>query len=132
MRIELLKFLYEVSKCDIEFSQFAINLGEWELVPVIVDDEVIAVMIEREGEIHLAIKQEPVAQSRPWREYLSKIVQPIIDKHGFVTTRIPSNDKEAIRFATRLGFKRLVFHGQIETFVMSQIKHRRRKCHSSQ
>lgn len=111
-----------------DLEQFAINLGEWELIPIIVSDVIIGVVAEKNGEIHLAIEQSLRNKSIYWRTHLNLIINPIIDKYGYVTTQVESDDEAARKFVHRLGFKDYSSLGNVTTYAMSQIKHRRKVC----
>ena len=129
MRPYLLKLLHRNSVPNMDLEQFAINLGEWELIPIIKNDVIIGAVAEKDGEIHMAI--EPQFRKKPayWRAYLKLIIKPLIDRHGYVTTQVDSDDHAARKFVHRLGFKDYSTLGNVTTFAMSQIKHGRKVCH---
>lgn len=128
MRPYLLELLHRNSASHIDFEQFAINLGEWELIPIIVNDVIIGAVAEKDGEIHMAIEPQFQKKSVYWRTGLKLIINPLIDKYGYVTTRIESDDNVARKFVHRLGFKDYSSLGNITTYAMSEIKHRRKVC----
>lgn len=129
MRPYLLELLHRNSAPHIDFEQFAINLGEWELIPIIVNDVIIGAVAEKDGEIHMAIEPQFQKKSIYWRTGLKLIINPLIDKYGYVTTRIESDDNVARKFVHRLGFRNYSSLGNITTYAMSEIKHRRKVCH---
>ena len=128
MRPYLLKLLHRNSAPNIELEQFAINLGEWELVPLIVNDVIVGTLAEKDGEIHMAIEPQFRKKSTYWRTGLKLLIEPLIDKYGYVTTKVKSDDQVARKFVHRLGFKDYSSLGNITTYAMSEIKHRRRVC----
>ena len=129
MRPELLKLLHRNSVPNMDLEQFAINLGEWELIPIMVNLEIVGTLAEKDGEIHMAIEPQFRKKSTYWRTGLKILIQPIIDKYGYVTTKVDSDDHAARKFVHRLGFKDYSTLGNVTTFAMSQIKHRSRPCH---
>jgi hypothetical protein len=128
MRPYLLKLLHRNSVPNMDLEQFAINLGEWELIPIITKDVIIGAVAEKDGEIHMAIEPQYRKRSTSWRTHLEIVIRPIIDKYGYVTTKVDNDDHEARKFVHRLGFKDYSVLGNITTFAMSQIKHGSRVC----
>lgn len=128
MRPYLLKLLHRNSVPNMDLEQFAINLGEWELIPIIKSDVIIGVVAEKNGEIHMAIEPQFRKKSTYWRTGLKILIKPLIDKYGYVTTRVESDDQVARKFVHRLGFKDYSSLGNITTYAMSEIKHRRKVC----
>lgn len=128
MRPYLLKLLHRNSVPNMDLEQFAINLGEWELIPIIVSDVIIGTVAEKNGEIHMAIEPQFRKKSTYWRTGLKKIINPLIDKHGYVTTRVEKDDLETRKFVRRLGFTYYDSLGGIATYAMSEIKHGRKVC----
>jgi len=128
MRPYLLKLMHRNSVPNMDLEQFAINMGEWELIPVISSDVIIGVVAENNGEIHLALEKQFINKSTYWRKHLNLIINPIIDKYGYVTTRVESDDHSTRKFVHRLGFKDYSSLGNITTYAMSKIKHGRKEC----
>jgi hypothetical protein len=123
-----LKMLHRNSVPNMNLEQFAINLGEWELMPIIIKDVIVGVVAERDGEVHMAIEPEYRKKSTYWRTGLKLLIKPIIDKYGYVTTRVESDDHVARKFVHRLGFKDYSSLGNVTTYAMSQIKHKGKVC----
>jgi len=128
MRPYLLKLLHRNSVPNMNLEQFAINMGEWELIPIISSDVIIGVVAENNGEIHMAIESQFRKKSTYWRTGLKILIKPLIDKYGYVTTRVESDDHVARKFVHRLGFKDYSSLGNITTYAMSTIKHREKVC----
>ncbi len=111
-----------------DLEQFAINLGEWELIPIMVNLEIAGTLAEKDGEIHMAIEPEYRKKSTYWRTGLKMLIKPLIDKYGFVTTKVDSDDHAAHKFVRKLGFKEYCSLGNVAIYVMSQIKHGSKVC----
>jgi hypothetical protein len=128
MRPYLLKLLHRNSAPNIELEQFAINLGEWELIPLIVNDVIVGTLAEKDGEIHMAIEPQFRKKSTYWRTGLKLLIEPLINKYGYVITRVKKDDLETRKFVRRLGFTYYDSLGEIAIYAMSEIKFGRKVC----
>jgi len=128
MRPYLLKLLHRNSVPNMDLEQFAISMGEWELIPLIINDVIAGTLAEKDGEIHMAIEPQFRKKSIYWRTGLKLLIKPLIDKYGYVTTQVESDDHVARKFVHRLGFKDYSSLGNVTTYAMSEIKHGRKVC----
>ena len=128
MRPLLLKMLHKHSCPEEDFEKFAVRFGEWNLTPILVKCEVAGVLVEKDGHIHMAL--EPVYRKRSiyWRKGLETLVQPLIEKYGYVTTVVAKDHMEAHDFVQKLGFKLTDADDQFTNYWMQKIVHRRREC----
>jgi hypothetical protein len=79
-------------------------LNDWEVIPVIADCVHAATVIAKGTELHIALAEgyKPKACQR---RVIKSFLQPLFDKHGFLTTRIPHHRLPQKRFVERVGFK---------------------------
>lgn len=78
-------------------------LPGWELVPVMHDGALAAVLMVKEAEVHVAA----LPQFRgKWlsRKKLVIILKPILDRRGYLTTRVMPDNHAGHAFVRRLGF----------------------------
>ncbi len=111
-----------------DLEQFAINLGEWELIPIFVKDVIVGAVAEKDGEIHLAIEKEYRKKSVYCRSNLNLIINPLIDLYGYVTTTVDSDDEDTQKFVRRIGFNYYNSIGNVTIYVMPKINEGRNKC----
>ncbi len=128
MRHHLLKLMHRNSVPNMDLEQFAINLGEWELIPIFVKDVIVGAVAEKDGEIHLAIERQYRKKSVYCRSNLNLIIKPLIDLYGYVTTTVDSDDEDTRKFVRRIGFKDYSNLGNVTTYAMSKIQEGRNKC----
>lgn len=62
------------------------------------------------SEIHVEFTREGVINRRKVREFLG----PLIDRMGFLTTRVPVDDEDSDRFVRRIGFRE---SGRTDEFI---------------
>ncbi len=128
MRPYLLKLMHRNSVPNMDLEQFAINLGEWELIPVLVKDVVVGAIAEKDGEIHLAFEKQYSNKSVFCKSNLNQIIKSMIDLYGYVTTTVDSDDEDTRKFVRRIGFKDYSNLGNVTTYAMSKIQEGRNKC----
>jgi len=75
----------------------------WEFYPIYRHGELAAFICYQGNEIH-CFRVESVNGMWLTHQTLERYVQPLIDKYGFVTTRVRDHNKTGQRFVTRLGF----------------------------
>lgn len=128
MRPLLLKMLHKHSCPEEDFEKFAVRFGEWNLTPILVKCEVAGVLVEKDGQIHMAL--EPMYRKRSiyWRKGLESLIQPLIEKYGYVTTLVVNDNTEAHSFVQKLGFKATIERGGITDYRLQKIVHRRKEC----
>lgn len=89
--------------CDFgNFDEFdlAVQLHEWELIPLYRGGGLVGVVMRKGSEIHVAIDAEHRVKS--WRDELRKIIRETRLAHGSVTTK--TIRESSAKFVTRLGF----------------------------
>lgn len=127
MRPFLLKILHKHTSPDEDFVKFAVRFGEWNLIPILVKCEVAGVLVEKDGSIHMALEPS-YRKSIYWRKGLESLIQPLIEKYGYVTTVVAKDHLKAHTFVQKLGFKLTSADGDFTNYWMPKIVHRRREC----
>lgn len=88
-------------KVFISRQEFLAGLEGWEIEPRRIDGDIIGVTIVRGAEFHFVT-------FGPRKAFPFSLVvdclQPIIDQHGFVRTRTPTEDLRQCRFNLLIGF----------------------------
>lgn len=128
MRPLLLKMLHKHSCPEEDFEKFAVRFGEWNLTPILVKCEVAGVLVEKEGEIHMVLEPFYRKRSIYWRKGLKGLIQPLIEKYGYVTTTVLKENEETHAFVQKLGFKSTDSSNIFTYYLMEKIVHRRKEC----
>jgi hypothetical protein len=77
-------------------------LEGWDMVPLLIEGKHAGTLIVRGMEVHFAVTERPTACVRgPVR----KMLEPVFDRYGMLTTKVPKGLGRAKRFVQRLGFK---------------------------
>jgi GNAT superfamily N-acetyltransferase len=90
---------------NIEFDEFAELTKDWVVEPVVVDGKEAGAVLINGVEMHACIL--PFAQCRWFGKRMYRLINEVIDKHGYAQTHATTQD--GIRFIERLGFKK---HGE--------------------
>lgn len=92
-------------------EEFMANLDEWEIEPVEVDGEVAFILLRKGPEFHFISfntgRPLTLKMGRSWLE-------PMLARHGHVTTRTPRHAERQHRFNRLVGFRPI---GESEFFV---------------
>lgn len=92
-------------------DQFARGLDAWEVEPVEVDGELAFAALTQGAEFHFTT----FGTGRPISLAMIRArLEPILARHGFVTTRTPKGESRQHRFNKLIGFKAV---GESEFFV---------------
>lgn len=93
-------------------------LANWEAVPLVIRDEVAGIGIVNGTEIHFALapayRNKGIQRTR-CRVYFA----PLLERRGYLTTRVYGDDQKAMRFIERLGFQRTWTEGPISHYMLS-------------
>lgn len=116
---QLVWWLVECSGVDETTARAA--LTSWDVV----DYGGAAAILHDGPEIHLFVAPE-------WRNRLLRrdnvrqYIQPLLDKHGFLTTRLPVGSHNS-RFVEKLGFKRTWSDGAQDYYMLTEAPFERRQ-----
>lgn len=78
-------------------------LFDWEVVPAFVEGQHAATAIIKGTEIHFGLV--PEFRNRVTRGRIRAFLQPLLDRQGFLTTRVALEEPTKQRFVERVGFK---------------------------
>jgi hypothetical protein len=78
-------------------------LGDWELVPFIVNNKIAGAVARKGTEVHFVLKKEARALALQ-KNRIVQFLHRLLEQDGYLTTRIMQGDIEATRFVERLGF----------------------------
>lgn len=99
----LLDVLYNTMPQGVSWLEFAYFMRDWTLREVVKDGERIAVLAFNGPEFHFASFGK---HSFTMREIKDEVLRPLIERHGYATTRTPLADTRQQRFNEAFGFFR--------------------------
>ena len=76
----------------------------WDVIPGYVNGEHVCTAIMSGAEIHFAIRPEH-QRKLIRKQNTAGFLQPLVERHGFLTTRIRLESSKEQRFVERLGFQ---------------------------
>lgn len=100
-------------------------LHECEAIPGYVDGQLVATLLRKGTEVHFAISKAyrgKTINRRRTREFL----QPVLDEHGFLTTRLLHDRKGQQRFIERIGFKKTWSDARFNYFMLTDLPFERK------
>lgn len=100
---EALKLIYESVKDRLPFGfdQFAENVKDWDIIPVVQRNHMFGGVMVKGNEIHVGFAKKPTASIRG---NIKNILHPLLNKYGFVVTTVSKNNLNGLKFCKRLGF----------------------------
>lgn len=95
------EFLWEKASETLFVSkeQFLASLAGWEISTIIDDGVVLGVTMIKGPELHFVTTGKSVP-----RRVMRKVLEPIFDEYGYVTTRTPKHEERQLRFNLAWGF----------------------------
>lgn len=101
-------------------------LNDWEVIPVIADNVHAATVIAKGTELHIALVEgyKPKACQR---RTIKSFLQPLFNKHGFLTTRIPHHRLPQKKFVERVGFKPTWKDDTFEYYMLTSMPFERKR-----
>ena len=95
--------IYESIKHRVEFSfnDYAKAVNNWNVIPLIENDEVIGGVLLKDNELHVGYGKAPKASIK---HYIKSILNSLIDSYGFAITSVKKENKIGLKFCKRLGF----------------------------
>lgn len=127
MRPQLLQMAHRIACPDEDFAKFAVRLGEWELTPCMVGNDVGGVLLEKDGEVHVVIRPEYKC-AMYWRKNIRELMQPLLDRCGYVTTRVSNDNIQAHNFVQKMGFKIAAECNGVTLYMLRNLVNRRQSC----
>lgn len=101
--MKALQKIYESVKDRLPFGfeQFAENVKDWEILPVVQRGELFGGVMIKGNELHVGFAKKPTASIRG---NIKAVMQPLLEKYGFVVTSVSKNNLNGLKFCKRLGF----------------------------
>lgn len=99
--------------------------SNWEVVPAHIDGQHVATAVLKGTEIHFAL----VPGWRPqacYRGAIKAFLKPLLERHGYLTTRVPHERPAQKRFVQRVGFKPTWRDEQVEYFLLGCVPFERK------
>jgi GNAT superfamily N-acetyltransferase len=120
MSDKLVEFVYNNIKEDLEdaFEEWAAKVSEWEFKPVYQEDNLVAVVMIKENEVHVATDKRYHGK---WlsRKVIKDVFGKILEEYGQVKTCVGFGNTKAEDFVTRLGFE-----PDLTVYTLDKIKHK--------
>jgi hypothetical protein len=102
----------------------AVDFADWEVIPGFLDGKHVCSAVMRGSEIHFAVVSgcRPILKGRT-----QDFLQPLFDRKGFLTTRVPLSARAERRFVERLGFERTWSDHLFDYFFLGDLPFSRTK-----
>lgn len=97
---------------------------DWEVVPGFIDGEHAATAIVKGTEVHFGVMSEfrgRAISRRRTQEFLG----PLLDRHGYLTTRVQLKSHDNQKFVERIGFKPTWSDGQFQYYLLGRLPFQR-------
>jgi len=95
-------------------------LPGWEMVPLIVGGEHVATTAIKGTEVHFAL--EPGCRPRAsWRGAARAHTARLLERRGYLTTRVAHQRAQQRRFVLRLGFRPTWSDADFDYFLLSEL-----------
>ena len=88
-------------RSGLTYEEFEKCVSGYEIIPISDNGEVIGAVMIKGAEIHVGMKRTPKGALRG---VLRKVLDGVINKHGYVETMVMRDNIQGIRFCGRLGF----------------------------
>lgn len=88
-------------RVNFEFSVYEDAVKDWNVLPLLENDVVIGGVLIKDNEIHVGYGIKPKSTILP---YIRRILNPMIEKYGYVVTSVIDENKSGLKFCNRLGF----------------------------
>lgn len=96
----------------------------WETIPYLQNGRMTALGIIKGTEFHCQLADTCKFN----RRHMGEILQPLLDREGYLTTRVRVDDKENRRFNRLFGFEKTWSDGTFDYFILTNIRFRRNAC----
>lgn len=103
-RYDLAKLVWEhstVKQKGIPLEAWCMHAYQYQLEPIYDDDELIAAVMIKDNEVHIASKRKPKGSPRA---VVRRILVPIINRWGYARTTVMADNAAGLAFCRRLGF----------------------------
>lgn len=96
--------------------------NDWELIPIIVNEKLVAVVMRNGNELHSACPEENKGK---WvsRKGIKNVIVKTVKEFGSAKTSVFSNNFMAVNFVNRLGFKEKYRTEDVIYFELTESNH---------
>lgn len=120
----IVKFVYDNIDVDFTLEEWATRIADWEFKPIYQDSNLVAVVMVRRNEIHVAADKKYHGK---WlsRKVIRDILGTIIEDYGHAVTSVGFGNDEAAKFIERLGFE-----PEVTVYKLEKLTHiKEATCH---
>ena len=98
---------------------------DWDVLPFDFDGQHVWTMVAKGTEVHFALAHgwKPKASMRG---AVRSFLKPVIERHGFLTTRIAHGRMAQKEFVKRIGFKPTWKDGDVEYYLLGSLPFERK------
>jgi hypothetical protein len=98
---------------------------DWDVLPFDFDGQHVWTMVAKGTEVHFALAHgwKPKASMRG---AVRSFLKPVIERHGFLTTRIAHGRAAQKEFVKRIGFKPTWKDGDVEYYLLGSLPFERK------
>ena len=106
MRKEALTQLYKsvADRLTIDCDTYINALNDWEVWPLIQNNEILGAVIVKENELHIGYGTKPKGSIR---RHIREPLAYVLNKYGHAITYVQKDNKLGLNFCKRLGFVEL-------------------------
>jgi hypothetical protein len=99
--------------------------ADWDVLPFDFDGQHVWTMVAKGTEVHFALAPgwKPKASMRG---AVRSFLKPVIERHGFLTTRIAHGRAAQKEFVKRIGFKPTWKDGDVEYYLLGSLPFERK------
>lgn len=120
--MDRLQFLYDYMATEGNISKEAVDaaLENWDILEATTDDgELIGIVMAKGSEVHLCARPKYYRRCLT-RQNAKKLLWPIFERHGYLTTRIRLSSFSKQRFVERAGFEKTWADDRFVYYMMTE------------
>lgn len=91
--------------------------ADWEIIPAQVEGQHVGTAVVKGTEIHFALIEGWRPRSSQ-RGAIQAFLKPLLERHGYLTTRVPHERPAQKKFVQRVGFRPTWRDEQVEYFLL--------------
>jgi GNAT superfamily N-acetyltransferase len=126
-REQLLEPIVASIRRGLPVSRFEVlrYLNDWAVTPLMQDDRHVGTLVSKGTEVHVALMPgwRPAGSAR---RLIRSLLQPLFERHEFLTTRVRHGRVSEKRFVERLGFSPTWRDGDHQYFILGQLPFERK------
>jgi hypothetical protein len=99
--------------------------ADWEVFQFDFEGRLVWTMVVKGTEVHIALA--PDWQPRAsMRDSVRAFLEPVFERHGFLTTRVSHERVDQKKFVKRIGFKPTWIDGDVEYYLLGSLPFERK------